>query len=137
MTGTTTLKSGLNSAGAYQRSGIPYASSSLTAPDNTASSLEVVFPYITKFVTVINTLSGSNVPLRVGFSANGVEGIPASDKYYFLLNNGESYTGEWRVRSVFLLSDTTAETSASVIAGIAGIDVNCLPGGWSGSVGVG
>ena len=137
MADTTTLKTGLHSVGAYQRSGIPFASSSITVPGNASTPYEVSFPYVTKFVTVLNKNSGSNVALRVGFSANGADDVPAANNYYFTLDNGESYTGEWRVSSIFLLSDTTAETTASVIAGIAGIDNNCLPGNWSGSVGVG
>ena len=136
MADTTTLKTGLHSVGAYQRSGIPFASSSITVEDNTGTPYEVTFPYVTRFVTVLNKNSGSNVSLRVGFSSNGVEDVE-STKYYFTLDNGESYTGEWRVRSIFLLSDDAVQTTASVIAGIAGIDNSCLPGNWSGSVGVG
>ena len=133
---TTYIKAGLHSVGAYQRSGIPFASSSITIPENTKTSVEVEFPYITKFVTVVNTNAGSNVVLRVGFSANGAQD-QESKKYYFTLNNGESYTGDWAVKSVFLLSDAATGTTASVIAGLAGIDKTCLPGGWSGSNGIG
>jgi len=119
------VKPGLNSVGQYQLSGIPYATSTLAIDSATATELE--FPTVTKFVTVVNEHSGSSAKLRVGFSAAGVAG-----NNYFILDNGESYTGEFRVSSIFLRGDTTA-TSASVIAGLTMIETNNLPTNWSGS----
>jgi len=119
------VKPGLNSVGQYQLSGIPYATSTLAIDSATATELE--FPTVTKFVTVVNEHSGSSAKLRVGFSAAGIAG-----NNYFILDNGESYTGEFRVSSIFLRGDTTA-TSASVIAGLTMIETNNLPTNWSGS----
>jgi glucan biosynthesis protein len=119
------VKPGLNAVGQYQLSGIPYATSTLAIDSATATELE--FPTVTKFVTVVNEHSGSSAKLRVGFSAAGVAG-----NNYFILDNGESYTGEFRVSSIFLRGDTTA-TSASVIAGLTMIETNNLPTNWSGS----
>jgi len=119
------VKPGLNSVGQYQLSGIPYATSTLAIDSATATELE--FPTVTKFVTVVNEHSGSSAKLRVGFSAAGIAG-----NNYFILDNGESYTGEFRVSSIFLRGDTTA-TSASVIAGLTMIETNNLPSNWSGS----
>ena len=119
------VKPGLNAVGQYQLSGIPYATSTLAIDSATATELE--FPTVTKFVTVVNEHSGSSAKLRVGFSAAGVAG-----NNYFILDNGESYTGEFRVSSIFLRGDTTA-TSASVIAGLTMIEANNLPSNWSGS----
>ena len=119
------VKPGLNAVGQYQLSGIPYATSTLAIDSATATELE--FPTVTKFVTVVNEHSGSSAKLRVGFSAAGVAG-----NNYFILDNGESYTGEFRVSSIFLRGDTTA-TSASVIAGLTMIETNNLPSNWSGS----
>ena len=118
-------KPGLNAVGQYQLSGIPYATSTLAIDSATATELE--FPTVTKFVTVVNEHSGSSAKLRVGFSAAGIAG-----NNYFILDNGESYTGEFRVSSIFLRGDTTA-TSASVIAGLTMIEANNLPSNWSGS----
>lgn len=119
------VKPGLNAVGQYQLSGIPYATSTLAIDSATATELE--FPTVTKFVTVVNEHSGSSAKLRVGFSAAGIAG-----NNYFILDNGESYTGEFRVSSIFLRGDTTA-TSASVIAGLTMIETNNLPTNWSGS----
>ena len=119
------VKPGLNAVGQYQLSGIPFATSTLAIDSATATELE--FPTVTKFVTVVNEHSGSSAKLRVGFSAAGIAG-----DNYFILDNGESYTGEFRLSSIFLRGDTTA-TSASVIAGLTMIETNNLPSNWSGS----
>jgi len=130
---------GLGSVGSYQMGGIPYASSSITVPVNSSTPLKIQFPYVTKFVTVVNENTGTNVALRVGFSVLGVSG---SGTNYFLLDNGESYTGEWRLEDIFLISNSTSQTSASVIAGLTpiprGVPSFVATGNnWSGSSGVG
>ena len=130
---------GLGSVGSYQMSGIPFASSSITVPVNSSTPLKIQFPYVTKFVTVVNENTGTNIAMRVGFSQLGVSG---SGTNFFLLDNGESYTGEWRVEDIFLISNSTSQTSASVIAGLTpiprGIPSFVSTGNnWSGSAGVG
>jgi hypothetical protein len=132
-------KKGIGNVGSYQISGIPYATASFTVAAAGSTPTEVEFPNVTKFVTVTNTNTGANVPLRVGFSSLGVTGSAAGGSdYYFTLDNGDSYTGEFRVSSIYLLSDTAgSEASASVIAGLTGISSVQLNANWSGSVGVG
>ncbi len=135
-------QSGLGSVGAYQMGGIPYASASINVPASGSSAKVVEFPYVVKFVTVINMTSGSTNPIRVGFSAAGVSG-----SNYFVLNGGDSYTGEWRIEDLYLRSDNGLESSASIIAGLTpiprGVPSFVLSGNvmignnWSGSVGVG
>jgi len=137
-------QSGPGHVPSYQISGIPYTTASFTVPvsGNVNGPTAITFPMVTKFVTVVNSHSGTNAPLRVGFSINGINGLVNNN--YFVLDNGDSYTGEWRVESIYLLSDTTTDqTSASVIAGLTGIATGSLLGfapgslNWSGSVGVG
>ena len=121
---------GVGAVGQYQLSGIPYATASVGIQNvlDGEGSTQIAFPYVTKFVTVINEHSGSSAKLRVGFSANGIAG-----DNYFTLDNGESYTGEFRVSSIFLRGDT-ANTTASVIAGLTQIESReNLPTNWSGS----
>ena len=122
-------KPGLNAVGQYQLSGIPYATASLAIDSSTVTEIE--FNTITKFVTVVNEHSGSSAKLRVGFSSNGIAG-----DNYFVLDNGESYTGEFRVSSLYLRGDS-ANTTASVIAGLTMIERANLPNNWSGSDGTG
>ena len=121
-------KPGLNAVGQYQQSGIPFASASILVSNSSVT--EVEFPTITKFVTVINEHSGSSAKLRVGFSSAGIVGTN-----YFILDNGESYTGEFRVSSIFISGHSTPST-ASVIAGLTMIETNNLPNNWSGSTSI-
>ena len=136
--------SGIGNSAAYQVSGIPYATASIVVPELSNEPFPVEFPQITKFVTITNVKTGANVPLRVGFSSLGVTGsanppVAGGSDHYFVLDNGESYTGEFRVSKLFLLGDeksgNTAE--ASVIAGLTSVPATDLPYNWSGSAGVG
>lgn len=123
---------GLGHVGSYQASGIPFLTSSLAVPGSAGTPLQVDFPGVTKFITVTNT--GANA-MRFGFSEAGVQGTV--DNNYIVLANGESYTGDLRVKSMFMLGDTASATSASVIAGVTHISVGELKNNWSGSAGVG
>ena len=134
-------RSGVSAVGQYQMSGIPYATSTLAIPGLGAEPRRLPFPNVTKFVTVVNEVTGANAPLRVGFSSLGVTGSATpgggSDNF-FLLDNGESYTGEWRVAEIYMLGhNADIATSASVIAGLTGVIRGELPLNWSGSDGVG
>ena len=128
---------GLGHVGSYQASARPFLTSSLNVPASSGTPLEIQFESVSKFVIISNTLPGSvpNVPLRFGFSAAGVRGDITNN--YGILNNNESFEADFRVVSVFLLSDSTNECSASVIAGLTGIHNSHLANNWSGSVGVG
>jgi hypothetical protein len=135
---------GLGAVGQYQTSGIPFATASVNVASSYVASgdsntLEISFPFVTKFVTVVNDHSGSSAKLRVGFSALGITGSDGGNDTgtnYFILDNGESYTGEFRVSKLYLLGDTVP-TTASVIAGMTGIPSYKLQTNWSGTSGVG
>ena len=58
---------GLNNVPSYQVSGQPFATGSVSA----TSVRKIEFPYVTRWVQVINN-GGS--PLKVGFSKHGVQG---------------------------------------------------------------
>jgi hypothetical protein len=133
--------SGLGYTPAYQASGIPYATASVTPAVLGGTPYEQAFPFVTKFVTITNTTTGANVALRVGFSALGVTGSGGADgasDHYFTLDNGESYTGEFRVSRLYFLSDQEPSAPTfSIIAGLTGISSGELINNWSGSAGVG
>lgn len=128
---------GLHDVPSYQMPGIPFLSSSIHVPPNSDTPVVISFETVTKFVTVTNTLADSdqNVPMRFGFSENGIKGVENTN--YAVLNNGESFEGALRVSKVFLLSDTTLACSASIVAGLTIIDSGRLITNWSGSKGVG
>ena len=123
-----TYQSGLGSVGAYQVAGIPWVSSSLAAPTSSATPNEVVFPLVTKSLTIKNLSSN---PLRAGFSSAGT-----ADKNYYLIGANESVTLDVRVTKLYLLGLATA-TSASVMASLTPISAGELPNSWSGSAGIG
>ena len=125
------LRPGLNSVGNYQVSGIPFASSSIIAPTGSNTPLEITFPSVTKFVIVKNT-NPTSASLRVGFSANGVK----TGKNYVTIGKDESFCGELKITSIFLLGDTSAVT-CSVVAGLTGITGYNLTTAYSGASGVG
>lgn len=128
---------GLGHVPSYQTAARPFLTSSLTVPALGSTPLEISFESVSKFIIVTNTLPGSvtNVPLRFGFSSLGVSG--SVDNNYAVLNNSESFEAGFKVTSVFLLSDGSNECSASVVAGLTGIDNSHLSTNWSGSIGVG
>jgi hypothetical protein len=115
---------GLNNVGSYQVSGIPYAA--------TPTTTSIDFPYVTRWVNIIN--SGSS-DVEVGFSSNGLTG---DDKFVV---RGDSETGPLELKITQLYFSTT--TGVSVVAGLTNLPVsrvdNISPSGsnWSGSAGVG
>lgn len=137
MSSTFRYTYGLGHVPSFQTSAKPYLTSSLTVPVNSGTPLEISFDSVTRFIIITNTLPSTvtNTPLRFGFSENGVKG--SINNNYAVLNNGESFEADLKVVSIYLLSDSVNECSASVIAGLTGISNNHLVGNWSGSSGVG
>ena len=134
MAGPDKYKPGVGSVGQYQMSAKPFLSSSILV-SNTAIT-EIKFPAVTSFLTIQNVHAGSNVPLLVAFSAAGVVG---DEGYKIVLDNGESYTGDFRVRYVYLAGQG-APCTGSIIAGLTGIDSELQTDdgpNYSGSVGIG
>lgn len=134
MAGPNQYRPGVGSVGQYQMSAKPFLSASILVSNSSVT--EIKFPSVTRFVTVQNVHAGSSVPLRVAFSEAGVTNDAGN---HILLDNGESYTGEFRTRYLFLAGDG-APCTASIIAGLTGIDSE-LQGdagaNYSGSAGIG
>jgi len=155
-------KAGMFSTSVYQSSAIPYVSSSITVPaSGTTGPLTVALPRVSKFITIrntvgraltnqhagdsttgsmrvgfasIGTVASGNIPGGAGFTLNG----GAYGANYFVLAPGESYTGEWRIKDIFLMGDTTHQASASIIAGLTPVGTGSVAfDNWSGSLGVG
>lgn len=128
---------GLGHVPSYQASAVPYLTSSLIVPASGSTPLEISLPAVSRFVVITNNtpLSSTNVPMRFGFSSNGVSGLESNN--YGILNNQESFEAEFRVTRVYLMTDTINECTGSVIAGLTRISYTNLPDNWSGSSGVG
>jgi hypothetical protein len=119
---------GINHVPAYQVSGVPFATGNLDA----TSGLQISFPYVTRWIEVVNT---SNAVLKVGFSQNGLGGsnyveVPISSSLGPL---------EVKVSEIYLNGGASGKTS--IAAGLTGIlpkRLNTASGtSWSGSSGVG
>jgi len=124
---------GFHNVGSYLVSATPYMTSSLTVPALGQAPLEINFPKITKFIIVRNE-DGSSGDLRVGFSSIGVSGTVNNN--FITLSGSESFSGDYRVKSLYLLSDTSSQQSASVVAGLTTIPLRSFDN-WTGSAGVG
>jgi hypothetical protein len=90
------------------------------------------FPQVTKFIVVKN-VNTTDVPLRVGFSENGV----VNSGNYFILTKDESFAAELKVTDIYFMSDTSSTVEFSVVAGLTNIDRRELINNWSGSAGIG
>ena len=136
--GTWKTGVGLNHVGAYQVSGVPFASGSINckAP---SGGFEVVFPYVTRWFQVINKDTAND--LRVGFSALGVVGT----NYYTVPRSEQTADGpthntgilELKVSSIFI----SGSLDVDIVAGLTKIDrastTTSTGANWSGSSGVG
>jgi hypothetical protein len=133
---------GLNHAGSYQVSGIPYVTASISCIAGTAHKVE--FPYVTRWIIVQNNSAVNSEHLKVAFSQNGLDG----SNYFTVFDrfNADSADRssifsplELKVTEIYL----TGSSNVEVIAGLTNIPVervnNIGPSGtnWSGSVGVG
>lgn len=126
-------KPGLSNTNSYLTSGIPFVTSSVTAPSSAGGETVVIeFPQVTKFVTIKNT-SGDSHSIRVGFSENGV----VNENNYFLLAKDESFSAELRVVDLHVMAHTDHSPTFTVIAGLTTIGRSELQTNWSGSAGVG
>ena len=87
---------GLGKTGQYQMSGIPFVTASIAVNKGGDSPTKVSFPYVTKFVTVQNIATGSEKPLRVGFSELGTTGSAENDGYdnYYVLEAAVAQVAE-------------------------------------------
>jgi hypothetical protein len=139
MANNNIYSAGLNNAGSYQVSGIPYMTGSLTVPAS-GSTLKIEFPYVTRWIAIANN---SNAHIRFGFSDEGVIG---SNHYITHEENHPTQNGPYEVKvtELFLSSDTSqSKSGVYVFAGLTNIPVsrvnNISPSGsnWSGSIGVG
>ena len=135
MSSNNIYTAGLNNVGSYQVSGMPFATGSV----NATTATKVQFPYVTRWVQVINHASSE---ARVGFSQIGVEGTN-----YFKIHppNNAGKAAPYVPVFEFKLTEIWVSGSGDVdvIAGLTNIPVervdNISPSGsnWSGSAGVG
>jgi len=124
-------KNGLGNVGSYQVSGRPYVTSSIVVPAENGTPVEISFPSVSRTITIRNDGAAT---IRCGFSANGISGSATN---YFTLTQNASFEQEFKIINLYLISDSAATSTATIIAGLTGISADNLTGNWTGSAGVG
>ena len=134
---------GFNHVGSYQTSARPFISGSVHVPASgatMASGYEVSFPGVTKFIIVRNDELGDefgNSVIRVAFASGGLHQGPDQNYNYITIQPSSSFSADFRVTKLWLMSDSSTVTSASVIAGITTIKAARVPSGsWENTIGV-
>ena len=131
---------GFSNVGSYQSSARPWVKSGLTVPVSGASStaLEISFPKVTKFVTIRNdgANASSSCTMRVGFATSGLGDVANN---YFTIAESSSFSADFRVTRLYLMSDAlggNGTMTATIIAGLTQINASHLTSSWEGSTGV-
>ena len=129
---------GLHSVGNYQASARPFVKREIAVPFSSSSGgssgVEVTFPKVTKFVTIQNNSTGSGVAneMRIAFSRTGLGANPN----YFIIEPSASFSADFRITKLYLMSDLPVHCTATVIAGLTQIDNSHLTDSWDGLSGV-
>ena len=113
--------------GAYQVSGIPWCLGGINAGSGTQ---EVKFPYVTRWVTIIN--NDPDAVLKVGFSSTGVAGTnyftigkagTGADGAASLRGTSQSIRLEVKCTSIFL----NGSDDCDVVAGLTNVPRDQMP----------
>ena len=119
-------KAGPNSVPAYQLSGIPYVTGSTNGIE-TITKKQFDFPYVTRFITLVNMNGTAANVLSASFSAEGLDGTPGTGQQNFFAVPGNSIpvTLDVRCKSIFL--STNAPSNWSLCAGLTPIAASEFP----------
>jgi hypothetical protein len=119
---------GVGNASSYQISGIPQVFGKRLIEETVGYD----FHHISRDVTIYNNIpiTEDSAPIRVGFNSASME---EADGNWFVLENGESYTGEWKLNSIWLRPHTETACSASIVVGLTGIKADLDFNNYSGS----
>ncbi len=115
---------GPNFVPAYQVSGVPYVTSSLSS-DLTTTPVQIDFPYATRFFVVDNI---GTVPIRIGFTANGVNAKGQGEVSNYFLLGASGSTGRLEIRCKSLFIRTANSTGGfTLLAGLSGVGAESFP----------
>ena len=135
---------GFNNVGSYQASARPFVKSQITVPPSGAGStaLEISFPKVTKFITVRNdgAAASSSCKMRLGFATGGLGDVTNN---YITIDESGSYSADYRVTRLYIMSDANGGIAASngsmtatVVAGLTQIEASHLTSSWETFAGV-
>lgn len=111
---------GYNSVTEFMGSGLPWVITATAGATVTKHS----FNKITKHIK-ISSHAGNGVYLRVGFTANGINGVGAN--YYYKIDGGTTLELDARIKDIFLLRDASTDVLYSLYAELVGIDASMMP----------
>ena len=133
--GTFKYTAGLNHVGSYQASARPFVRNDLTVPVSgaKATSLEVSFPAVSKFVTVRNdgAYAASTVTMKLAFAEGGMD-----NNNFITIAESASFSADFRITRLYLMSTTATAAKATVTAGLTNINASHLTSSWEGKQGV-
>jgi len=130
---------GVNHVGAYQVSGRPYATGSITVSGSDVAT--ITFPQVTRWFQIIpHKETGGKEDLKIAFSQNGLSGDE-----HFKIHAYTTHTYhpiyELKVSELYIKSEGGTQVEFDVVAGLTNITtekLNTSSGtNWSGSSGVG
>ena len=115
------MRVGINHVPAFQTSGRPFASGGI---DATHDQCVVNFPYVTRWIQVINDGSGS---VKVGFGPNAF--FPDNKNFFIVPSGSASERMEVKVNRIYVkggdnVTLTPSESPISVVAGLTSIETN-------------
>jgi len=114
---------GLRNVGSYQISGHPFITGS--ADMGTAGTEHrVVFPYVAKSVTVINSGSADK-EIKVHFNSDSDGSVLDSFHYISLNSNEDQFTFNVKCKEIYV-TNTDASAGFMLYASLTGIDVNSM-----------
>tara|TARA_R110002020_G_C16231065_1_gene768380 strand:- start:1078 stop:1536 length:459 start_codon:yes stop_codon:yes gene_type:complete len=133
---------GFNNVGSYQASARPWVASELVVPassSDASTALEISFPKVTKFVTIRNDGSSSAEEIRIAFASGGLGTLKhaGSTNNYIKIAQSSSFSADFRVTKLYLMSNDLHTPNATVIAGLTQINASHLSNSWKDEDGVG
>ena len=133
---------GFNNVGSYQASARPWVASELVVPassSDASTALEISFPKVTKFVTIRNDGSSSAEEIRIAFASGGLGTLKhaGSTNNYIKIAQSSSFSADFRVTKLYLMSEDAHTPNATVIAGLTQINASHLSDSWKDEDGVG
>jgi len=131
---------GFNNVGSYQASARPFVKSGIVVPHSGAigAAVEIKFPKVTKFVTVRNDGidASASCDIRLAFASGGLSQHNTANSNFITIAESASFSADFRVTRLYLLSGEAGTVNATVTAGLTQIDASSLPNSWEGLEGV-
>tara|TARA_R110000824_G_scaffold265864_1_gene454797 strand:- start:186 stop:596 length:411 start_codon:yes stop_codon:yes gene_type:complete len=129
---TYDYRPGLGNGASYEVSGIPWVKH---VDPGSAGDIAISFPLVTRWIIVSNSDPVAANIVRVGFSANGVDG----ENYYLLSGSQTTPRLEVKTTELHLKGNSNQVTVIAGLTGIATVNIdntNVSPSGsnWSGSL---